>query len=170
MKIFNNFLNYLVNYNFTIVPYKFSPEEVKIMLSKNSVDAIDKYFEELSESKEFIDMLSIVQVPSNYLPSGKVCVGRHNFLYFSEETGVEYWNCSSKMYIFKKKIIPFCFVDFNSLGHVLRSILALHDSDRNSIIAHLPISNHYNVLLTLATTNATQIYSTLVSSFDGKNF
>jgi hypothetical protein len=79
---------FLVTYNFSIVPYKFSPEEVKILLSHKSVDAIDMYFEELSES-EFINILSIVEVPSNYLPSGKVCVGRHNFLYFSEETGVE---------------------------------------------------------------------------------
>ncbi len=85
----NNFLNYLVKYNFSIVPYKFSPEEVKVLLSQNSVDAIDMYFEELSES-EFINILSIVEVPPNYLPSGKVCVGRHNFLYFSEETGLEF--------------------------------------------------------------------------------
>ncbi|XP_046647983.1 GPI transamidase component PIG-S-like [Daphnia pulicaria] len=132
-----------LTYNFSIVPYKFSPEEVKILLSQKSVDAIDMYFEELSES-EFINILSIVEVPSNYLPSGKVCVGRHNFLYFSEET------------------------DFDSLGHIIRSILALHDSDRNSD-AHLPISNHYNVLLTLATANATQEYSSIVSLYD-ENF
>ena len=60
-------------------------------------------------------------------------------------------------------------IDFNSLSRILHSILIIHDSDQNSI-THLPISNHYNVLLTLATArNATQIHSTLVSSYDGKN-
>jgi hypothetical protein len=63
----------------------------------------------------------------------------------------------------------FFLLDFDSLGHIIRSILALHDSDQNSD-AHLPISNHYNVLLTLATANATQEYSSIVSLYDGKNF
>jgi|LakMenEpi03Aug12_release.lakeMendotaPanAssembly.Ray.scaffolds.fasta_scaffold781036_2 hypothetical protein len=64
--------------------------------------------------------------------------------------------------------IAFFSIDFNSLSRILHSILVIHDSDQNSI-THLPISNHYNVLLTLATANATQIHSTLVSSYDGKN-
>jgi hypothetical protein len=49
------------------------------------------YFEELSESKLLIDGLSIVEVPSHFLPSGKACVGRHNFLYISEETSMKYF-------------------------------------------------------------------------------
>ncbi|XP_045022860.1 GPI transamidase component PIG-S-like isoform X3 [Daphnia magna] len=75
----------LSSYNFSIVPYPLNPKEVNILLSQNSIDAIDVGFEELSENN-LLDGLSIVQVPSHYLPSGKVYIGRHNFLYISEET------------------------------------------------------------------------------------
>ncbi|XP_045029102.1 GPI transamidase component PIG-S isoform X1 [Daphnia magna] len=117
----------LSSYNFSIVPYPLNPKEVNILLSQNSIDAIDVGFEELSENN-LLDGLSIVQVPSHYLPSGKVYIGRHNFLYISEET------------------------NFKSFCSMLASILSTYNLYENSI-ANLPISNQYNVLLTFATSN-----------------
>ncbi|KAK4009316.1 GPI transamidase component PIG-S-like isoform X2 [Daphnia magna] len=133
----------LSSYNFSIVPYPLNPKEVNILLSQNSIDAIDVGFEELSENN-LLDGLSIVQVPSHYLPSGKVYIGRHNFLYISEET------------------------NFKSFCSMLASILSTYNLHENSI-ANLPISNQYNVLLTFATSNLNMVHPSLVSMFE-ENF
>lgn len=48
------------------------------------MEAVDVSLQGLLEYKQ-LDGLSIIEVPSNILPSGQVCVGRYNFLYISEE-------------------------------------------------------------------------------------
>ncbi|XP_057368757.1 GPI transamidase component PIG-S-like isoform X1 [Daphnia carinata] len=133
----------LSSYNFSIVPYHLNPKEVDILLSQNSIDAIDISFEELS-GNHLLDGLSIVQVPSHYLPSGKIYVGRHNFLYISKETNLK------------------------SLCSIFASILSTYNHHENSM-ANLPISNQYNVLLTFAMSNPTMVHPSLVSIFD-ENF
>lgn len=69
-----------------MVHYNLSQEEIKILKSHHSVEDVDAALEELSEFKS-LDGLSIVEVPSNILPSDKVCVGRYNFIYISEQIG-----------------------------------------------------------------------------------
>ena len=49
-----------------------------------AIDAIDRYLENKSTSKS-LDSLLIVEVPSNILPPGKVYLGRHNFLFISDQ-------------------------------------------------------------------------------------
>ncbi|KAI9550637.1 hypothetical protein GHT06_007636 [Daphnia sinensis] len=133
----------LSSYNFSIVPYHLNPKEVNILLSQNSIDAIDVSFEELS-GNNLQNGLSIVQVPTHYLPTGKVYIGRHNFLYISEE------------------------INFKSVCSILASILSTYNHHEN-LIANLPISNQYNVLLTFAVSNLTMVHPSLVSVFD-ENF
>ncbi len=80
------------NYKFTITPHQLSQDETKVLLSQSSVqvieaiDAIDTNLKKLSEHNP-LDNLVIVEVPSNILPIGKFCLGRHNFLYVSDKPG-----------------------------------------------------------------------------------
>lgn len=51
------------------------------------MEAVDAALQDFSGFKQ-LDGLSIIEVPSNVLASGRVCVGRYNFLYISEEIGI----------------------------------------------------------------------------------
>lgn len=59
-------------------------------------------------------------------------------------------------------------LDLKSFIQVLQTLLTIVQSQRENLKANLPVSQKYNLLLTLATSNESIPYSQLISVFDGK--
>lgn len=164
-----------VTSTFKINYQKMTSQEKQIVQTGRTIEAIDNLLaQEVPEESFQGAAVAIYEISSSILQNKQVMIGRNDFLYINEDTGMH----SSKYALIRNVFVIYAICNINvgsieiaSLCKAVKVMLVPHLlPDSVPTEGKLPVSPSYNILLTLASSNTTNTASTsnLVQSISGK--